>query len=176
MMFDRMRVYDAGRFHDAELPDWYREAQSLSQTERIDWHCALERVLDCEYTLLTEDGTASTGLEIRFWPSEIERHPRPDRGPPRPRRAGRHPEPDRLAAVPLEIPRTPDRNLRRRVPCSQMQGKIANALIAWARHGEGSHVDRETGLSRIDLDNDRDRRRAQQARAAMERERQEGRA
>ena len=47
MMFDRMRVYDAGRFHDVDLPDWYREAQSLSQTERIDWHCALERVLDC---------------------------------------------------------------------------------------------------------------------------------
>lgn len=70
MMFDRMRVYDAGRFHDVDLPDWYHEAQSLSQTERFDWHCALERVLDCEYTLLTEDCTASTGLEIRFWPSE----------------------------------------------------------------------------------------------------------
>ena len=71
MMFDRMRLYDAGRFHDTELPDWYREAQRLSQAERIDWHCALERVLDCEYTLLTEDCTASAGLEIRFWPSEM---------------------------------------------------------------------------------------------------------
>ncbi len=57
-----------------------------------------------------------------------------------------------------------------------LHGKIGNAFIAWARHGEGSHVDRETGLSRIDLDNDRDRRRAQEARAAMERERREGRA
>ena len=56
----------------------------------------------------------------------------------------------------------------------QMQSKIANTLIAWARHGEGSHVDRETGLSRIDLDNDRDRRRAQQARAAMARASREG--
>ena len=71
MMFDQMRLYDAGRFHDTELPDWYREAQRLSQAERIDWHCALERVLDCEYTLLTEDCTASAGLEIRFWPSEM---------------------------------------------------------------------------------------------------------
>jgi len=25
-MFDRMRVYDAGRFHDTELPDWYHAA------------------------------------------------------------------------------------------------------------------------------------------------------
>jgi hypothetical protein len=45
--------------------------------------------------------------------------------------------------------------------------KLANAFIAWARHGVGSHINRETGHSRIDLDNDRDRRRAQQARAAM---------
>jgi hypothetical protein len=41
---------------------------------------------------------------------------------------------------------------------------------------KGSHVDRETGESRIDLANDRDRRRAQQARAVMEQERREGRA
>jgi hypothetical protein len=45
--------------------------------------------------------------------------------------------------------------------------KLANAFIAWARHGAGSHINRETGHSRIDLDNDRDRRRAQQARVAM---------
>lgn len=65
MMFDRMRVYDAGRFHDVDLPDWYREAQSLSQTERIDWHSALERVLDCEYTLLTEDCTARVNSSVK---------------------------------------------------------------------------------------------------------------
>ena len=100
MMFDRIRVYDAGRFHDVDLPDWYHEAQSLSQTERIDWHCALERVLDCEYTLLTEDCTASTGLEIRFWPSEMNGILVLIEDAPRARRAGRHPEPDRLAAVP----------------------------------------------------------------------------
>jgi hypothetical protein len=48
-----------------------------------------------------------------------------------------------------------------------LHGKIGNAFIAWARHGEGSHVDRDTGISRIDLDNDRDRRRAVQFRRAM---------
>lgn len=50
-----------------------------------------------------------------------------------------------------------------------MQDRIANTLTAWARHGKGTHVDRETGLSRIDLDNDRNRRRAEQARYAMAR-------
>ena len=175
MMFDRMRVYDAGRFHDTELPDWYREAQSLSQAERIDWHCALERVLDCKYTLLTEDCTASTGLEIRFWPSEIHGI-------------------FVLIETPLAfveqvvVPNPADwllflsRHLAPLIAVSNqsamiaLHGKIGNAFIAWARHGEGCHVDRETGLSRIDLDNDRDRRRVQQARAAIERERREGRA
>ena len=45
-----------GRFHDTELPDWYREAERLSETDRMDLHRAFERVLDCEYTLLTEEG------------------------------------------------------------------------------------------------------------------------
>ena len=71
MIFDRMRVYDAGRFTDTELPDWYHDAGRLSQTERLDWHHALERVLGCEYTLLTEEGLLGGALEIRFWPSEI---------------------------------------------------------------------------------------------------------
>ena len=70
MMFDRIRVYDAGRFHDVDLPDWYHEANRLSETEHVDWHRAFERVLDCEYTLLTEEGQLSAGLEIRYWPSE----------------------------------------------------------------------------------------------------------
>jgi hypothetical protein len=174
MSFDRMRVHDAGRFHDTDLPDWYHEAERLSQTERIDWHRALERVLDCEYTLLTEDGLLSGGIEIRFWPSET-------RGI------------FVLIETPLAfveqivVPNPADwlpflsRYLAPLLAASNqsaliaLHGKIGNAFIAWARHGEGSHVDRETGLSRIDLDNDRDRRRAQQVRAALERERQEGR-
>jgi len=174
MSFDRMRVHDAGRFHDTDLPDWYHEAERLSQTERIDWHRALERVLDCEYTLLTEDGLLSGGIEIRFRPSET-------RGI------------FVLIETPLAfveqivVPNPADwlpflsRYLAPLLAASNqsaliaLHGKIGNAFIAWARHGEGSHVDRETGLSRIDLDNDRDRRRAQQVRAALKRERQEGR-
>ena len=50
-----------------------------------------------------------------------------------------------------------------------MQGRIANTLIAWARHGEGCHIDRETGLSQIDLDKDWNRRRAERLHAAAER-------
>jgi len=58
MSYDRMRFYDAGRFFDEDLPDWHHEAQRLSAREGIDWHRALERVLDCEYRQLTEAGLA----------------------------------------------------------------------------------------------------------------------
>jgi hypothetical protein len=168
-----MRVFDAGRFHDMDLPDWYHEAKRLSQTEHMDWHCALERVLDCEYTLLTEEDLVSAGLEIRFWPSEmngilvlIE-------------------EPLGLVEQVVILNPTDwlpflSRYLAPLIATSmqsavlQMQGRIANTLIAWARHGKGNHVDRETGLSKTDLDNDRDRRRAEQARLAMARRAKEG--
>ena len=174
MSYDRMRLYDAGRFHDTELPEWYREAERLSETERVDFHRAFDRVLDCEHTLLTEEGLLGGALEIRFWPSEIHGV-------------------FVLIETPLSfvehviLPNPADwlpflsRHLAPLIAVSHqssliaLHGKIGNAFIAWARHGKGSHVDRETGLCRIDLDNDRDRRRAQQARAAMERARQEGR-
>lgn len=166
MSYDRMRLHDAGRFHDTELPDWYQEAQRVSETERIDFHRALERVLDCEYTLLTEDGMMGGVIEIRFWPSEEQGI-------------------FVLIETPLAfieqivVPNPADwlpflsRYLAPLIAASNqstmiaVQGKIGNAFIAWARHGEGSHVDRETGISRIDLDNDRDRRRAVRFRQAM---------
>ena len=166
MSFDRMRLYDAGRFHDTELPDWYHAAMRLSEAERVDWHRALERVLDCEYTLLTEEGLISAGLEIRFWPSEMQGIFVLIETP--------------LAVVEQIVILNPtdwlpflSRYLAPLMAASNqsamiaLHGKIGNAFIAWARHGEGSHVDRETGLSRIDLDNDRNRRRAEQVRQAM---------
>ncbi len=166
MSYDRIRLYDAGRFEDAELPDWYREAERLSENERIDFHRALERVLDCEHTLLTEDGPLGGAFEIRFWPSEIQGIFVLIETP--------------LAFVEqIVVPNPADwlpflsRYLAPLIAASNqsamiaLHGKIANAFIAWARHGEGSHVDRETGQSRIDLDNDRDRRRAAQFRQAM---------
>ncbi|RBP90254.1 MULTISPECIES: hypothetical protein [Rhodobacterales] len=166
MIFDRMRVYDAGRFTDTELPDWYHDAGRLSQTERLDWHHALERVLGCEYTLLTEEGMIAAGLEIRVWPSEAQgilvvietpialveqvvvANPA-----------------DWLAFLAMYL--APLMATSAQSSILHMQDRIANALIAWARHGKGTHVDRETGLSRIDLDNDRNRRLAEQARLAM---------
>ena len=173
MCFDTLRVYEADRLHDVELPAWYLEAERLNQTERVDYYRAFDRALGCEHTLLTEDGMLGGAIAIRFWPSEahgvfvlietplglIEQVVVPNRADWLPFLA-RHLAP--LVAVSNQS------------AAIALHGKVANAFIAWARHGEGAHVDRETGLSRIDLDNDRDRRRTQQARAAMARASREG--
>lgn len=175
MSFDRIRLYDAGRFHDTELPDWYHKAERLSETERMDFHRAFDRVLDCEHTLLTEEGMLGGTLEIRFWPSEMHGI-------------------FVLIETPLSIVEqivilnpadwlpflsrylAPLIAVANQSSTIAVHARIANAFIAWARHGEGSHIDRDTGQSRIDLDNDRTRRLAQRVRAAMERERREGQA
>ena len=165
MSFDRLRVYDAGRFLDVDLPDWHREAERLSE-EGLDWHRALDRVLECDHTQLTGEGAPGGWIEIRFWPSPTQGF-------------------FVLFETPLGLVEqvvilnptdwlpfltryiTPLIAASAQSVMAELQGKIANALIAYARHGEGSHVDRETGLSRIDLDNDRDRRRAAHFRRAM---------
>jgi hypothetical protein len=167
MMFDRMRVYDAGHFHDVDLPDWYHEANRLSETECIDWHRAFERVLDCEYTLLTEEGQLSAGLEIRFWQSETNGTLVLIETP--------------LGLVEQVVILNPTDWLpflstylaplmasSAHFASATMLARIGNALIARARHGDGSHIDRETGESRIDLDTDWKRRRAERLRAAAE--------
>ena len=169
MSFDTLRVYEAGRLYDVELPDWHREAERLSEAEHIDFHRALERVLGCEYTLLTEDGLMSGAIEIRFWSGEVQGI-------------------FVLIETPLAfveqvfIPNPADwlpflshylapiMAVSSQSAMAATQGRIANAFISWARHGEGSHVDRETGLSRIDRDSDRDRRIAERARAAIARD------
>ena len=46
MSYDRMRLYDAGRFQDTELPDWYHEAERLSETERLAIMARLEERLN----------------------------------------------------------------------------------------------------------------------------------
>ena len=153
MSFDMLRIYDAGRFHDVDLPDWYHEAELLCDKERLDWHRAVDRVLDCEHTLLTEEQMITAGIEIRFWPSPVQGIFVVLETP--------------LAIVEQVVVMNPtdwllflSSYLAPLIATStqsailEVQGKIANALIAFARHGEGSHVDRDTGLSRIDLDQD----------------------
>ena len=166
MSYDTLRVYEAGRFHDVDLPDWYHEAERLSQQEGVSWHHAFTRALGCYPVALTDEGCEGCWIEVRFWPSA---------------RSGNFVLIDTEAGIIEQVlvlntidwlpfltaHITPLISAVAQTAGAERQRKLTQAFIAWARHGEGSHVDRETGLSRIDLDNDRDRRLVEQARAAM---------
>ena len=174
MMSETMRVYDAGRFHDVALPDWYREARRIARDERIDWRFALERTLRCDRTWLTSEEAPGGRLEIVVWQSPTE---------------GIFvllEAPDNIVDQVVVLNPTdwlpflstylaPLVAAATQRAALTVQAKIATAIVAWARHGEGDHVDRETGLSRIDLDHDRGRRRARPAHAAAARADQEAR-
>jgi hypothetical protein len=161
-----LRVLADGTFHDVPAPDWYSEASRLCHEGRLDWHRALDRVLDCDGIPLTEEGMDGVWLEILFWPSAqvgifvsietplgfIEQVLVPKRS-------------DWLPFLTTYL--APLIAASTQSVVAELHRKMANAIIAYARHGEGRHVDRETGLSRIDLDQDRARRVTAQARQAM---------
>lgn len=167
MSYGSMRIYHTGYFNDTDLPDWYQEAKRISMAEHRDFHYALEIALSCEYIQLTEEGSTGSTIEVRFWPSAHGIFV--------------------LIETPLGfvdqiiIPNPADwlpflsRYLTPLIMASNQsamfaaQAKMGNAFIAWARHGEGGHVDRESGYSQIDLDSDRERRRLEQTRRAMAR-------
>jgi len=164
MCFDTLRVYDAGHLYDVALPDWYHEANRLCEQEGVNWHHAFTRVLDCYSVPLTDDGCEGGWIEVRFWPSArvgtfvlidteagiIEQVLVPNPA-------------DWLPFLTQHI--TPLISAAAQAASSAQQRKLTRAFIAWARHGEGRHIERETGHSEIDLD--QDRRRTVRYREAM---------
>ena len=163
MSFNTIRIYDGGKLYDSELPDWYDAAKYLSERDRLDWHLALDRVLDCDHSLLTPKGLIDSALEIRLWSSQM---------------AGFFV----LIETPLAlIEQVVILNSRDWLPFfSQhlapiittsshsnvfaVHEKLANAFIAWAGHTDGSPQNRENGHRRLDQVDGPARRRAQQAR------------
>ena len=174
MFYDKLRVYEGGQFFDMDLPDWYLEAERLSETEHMDYYRAFEQVLDCDYRPLTEEDMISYGLEIRVWPSQ---------------RCGVFVliETPLLLVEQIVVPNPVDwltflstylaplMTASSQSALVAVQGKMTNAFISWGRHGDGSHIDRKTGLSRIDMENDRMRQRSERTRAAHPRASETGR-
>lgn len=152
MIFDTLRTYEAGQFYQIDLPAWYHQTDRLVE-KGVEWHQALDRILECEHLLLTEEGSLGKGLEIRFWQS-------PAHGifvliesasgiveqvlVLRPK--------DWLPFLATYI--TPLIAATAQAALAGHVHKLTNAFVSFARHGEGSHVDRYSGLSRIDRDND----------------------
>ena len=159
MSYDTLRVYEAGRFRDMPLPDWYREANLLCEQQQLDRERALERVLDCELMTLTGAATMGCLVEVHAWPSPLHGFLV-------------HFETPVFLVEQVLIPNatdwlpfmtqhiTPLIAAAAQGAAAEGQDRLANAFIAWARHGEGCHVGRETGHSRIDLAEEARRRRA----------------
>ena len=168
MCLDTLRVYEAGRLYDVDLPVWYHEANRLWQEEGISWHHSFTRALGCYSVPLTDDGSIEgCWLEVRFWPSSmagtfvlIETEAGPVEQVLIPNRT------DWLPFFTQHI--APLITAAAQSSLSVTLRKMNQAFMSWARHGKGTPVDRETGLSRIDLDNDRDIGHSEVARQAKE--------
>ena len=167
MCYDTLRVYEAGRLYEVDLPDWYHEANRLWQEEGDSWHHSFTRALGCYSVPLTDDSSIEGGwLEVRFWPSStvgtfvlIETD------------AGLVEQvlvPNRIDWLPFFSQHiAPLITAAAQSALAVSQRNMSRALVSWARHGESSHVDRGMGLGRIDLDNGGDRSWAAQFHHAM---------
>jgi hypothetical protein len=153
MMDDVIRPYEHGRFSNIPVPDWFERAVEISSSERVGWQHAVSRAFGAEHQGLTVDATGPIGLDISFWQSPrhgvyveidsgldmIEQVLIPELTDWLPFMSA-HLVPLVSAAVQMETAHQIDR--------------LTNAVIAWARHGEGDHIDRCNGRSRIDEERD----------------------
>ena len=135
------------------MPEWFEQAVHISSSERVGWQHAVSRAFGAEHQGLTVDATGPIGLDISFWQSPrhgvyveidsgldmIEQVLIPELTDWLPFMSA-HLVPLVSAAVQMETAHQIDR--------------LTNAVIAWARHGEGDHIDRCNGRSRIDEERD----------------------
>jgi hypothetical protein len=151
--FNTLRVYRSGTFQNVPLPDWYIEAERIASKERLDWEDAISRVLVTDSIPMTHD-TEDGWLAVRFWQGPDEGFIVNIQNP--------------IGNIEMVwIPKATDwmpfvsAHIAPLI-AADAQATIAdtlwvlkNAAIAFFRHGEGDHVSRQDGISRIDIKNDR---------------------
>jgi len=159
---DEIRTFTCEGFGSTPQPDWYREAVRLSADDRVDWHRALSQALGAEHKGLTPSPIDKMGYEISFWQStdhgsfvEIDSE------------CGLFEEvliPDADDWLPfIATYLVPLLAAVTQMETAHQLERLTNAVISWARHGEGDHVDRYSGESRIDKARDAARRARLQA-------------
>jgi hypothetical protein len=153
MMDDVIRLYENGQFSNIPVPDWFERAVDIRSGEKLGWQQAISRVLGTEHQGLTVDATGPIGLDISFWHSL---------------RHGVYVEVDSSLDMIEQVlvrdtadwlPFMTTHLMPLVAAAAQMQTahqleRLTNAVIAWARHGEGDHIDRCNGRSRIDEERD----------------------
>lgn len=161
MSDDRITVFRAGSFTTEPHPPWRREISRVAE-ERRDWNGSVHAVLD--YT------SAHVVIGEEYWPfGELRAHRTPEGGQYVELNEGE----DTFAEVWVPDPadwlvfnaRYVEPFLLTRATLYQADriNRLGNALIAFVRHGEGKHIERETGESRIDQREDWQRRKREQA-------------
>ncbi len=152
----RVIVYSDGAFHDQPAPGWYLEARRLEDSG-LDWYKALTQALGIDHDTYGLDPIGPVGMEIRVW---------------RTAGFGNYVETADCTRtwdavwVPLPSDWWPFQ-ARYLLPLvasasnlalTEGLTRIGNALIAHARHGDGNHIDCDTGQSWIDIRRDREQR------------------
>lgn len=160
-------LYSGAGFTTIPAPEWFLEAGRLCRPGG-NWQDTITQVLGSEQQSLNPVPIGANEYDFSFWPTAT---------------LGTYVEID-SAFGPCErilvakdadwLPFMSTYLVPLLAAVSQMETasqlhRLTNAAIAFMRHGEGSHVDRVTGLSRVDLDNDKMRRQAATFRAEMAR-------
>lgn len=151
--FNTLRVYRSGTFQNVSLPDWYIEAERIASKERLDWEDAISRVLVTDSIPMTHD--AEDGwLAVRFWQGPGTGFLVNIQNPIGTIEMVWIPEAtDWMPFVSAHI--APLIAADAQSTIADTLWILKNAAIAFFRHGEGDHVSRQDGLSRIDIKNDR---------------------
>ncbi len=161
MSDDRITVYRAGSFTTEPRPPWLREIHRLAE-ERRDWNASVYAVLEYATSILI--------IGDEYWPfGELRAHRTPEGGQYVELNEGEGtfaevwvPDPaDWLVFNARYV--EPFLQTRATLYQADRTNRMGNALIAFARHGEGKHIDRDTGESRIDHREDWERRKREQA-------------
>ena len=154
-MQEQIVTWRAGQFANEPHPPWLQAIREAADTAG-DWDAAIAKVLGRDHHRLV--------IGNSHWPTgELRVHYPPDGGRYVELLEGEHtfaevwiPDPaDWLAFNAAYI--EPYLLTRATLHNAERVERLANAIIAFARHGEGRHVERETGESLIDRREDAER-------------------
>lgn len=161
MIEDRIVVYRAGAFMSEPHPAWFLAIRAAAKGGQC-WDESVVKVL----------GHASVRLVIgsEGWPTgELRVHATPEGGRFVELMEGEYTfaevwVPDLADWLPFNAAYIePYLLTRATLHTAERIDRLANAIIAFVRHGEGRHIERETGESRIDHREDAERYRRERA-------------
>jgi hypothetical protein len=154
MPVETITVLRSGIFASEPAPDWLRRLNALAD-ENNDWDAAAHEVLGDSDLVAEVQDHLSVAVQVHEWRTPEN---------------GRYVEfsdvlrivaevwiPDPADWIPFYTSHiAPFLRAHAEMATAGQLDRIGNCLIAFARHGEGQHVNRDCGRSQIDLNHDRD--------------------